>query len=177
PTTGNTGIALAIACAAKGFRLILTMPDTMSLERRRLLKHLGAELILTPAEEGMGGAIREAKRLVAEIDRSYMPGQFSNMENPRIHAETTAEEIWEDTQGAVDIFIAGVGTGGTLSGVASTLKARKPSFQAIAVEPSSLPAIRKHREGHRVDPGTHKIQGIGPGYVPETLQVDLIDEV
>ncbi len=177
PTSGNTGIALAIACAAKGYRLILTMPASMSLEHRRLLKHLGAELILTPAERGMKGAVAEARRLAAEIDRSWIPSQFSNPVNPEVHRQTTAEEIWQDTQGKVDIVVAGVGTGGTLSGVAEVIKVRKPGVQAIAVEPAKLPAIGKRQEGHVVEPGSHKVQGIGAGFVPDNLKLALVDEV
>ena len=177
PTSGNTGISLALVCAAKGYRLILTMPASMSIERRRLLKHLGAELILTPSDKGMKGAVEEARRLAQEIDRSCIPSQFSNPANPEIHRRTTAEEIWEDTGGKVDIIVAGVGTGGTISGVGEALKARKPELKAVAVEPLRLPAIRKRREGHRVEPGNHKIQGIGAGFIPETLNLDVIDEV
>ena len=177
PTSGNTGISLAMVCAARGYRLILTMPANMSIERRRLLKHLGADLILTPSDKGMKGAIEEARRLAAEIDRSCIPSQFSNPANPEIHRRTTAEEIWEDTGGAVDLVIAGVGTGGTLSGVAEVIKERKPEFKAIAVEPARLPAISKRLAGHKVEPGNHKIQGIGPGFIPANLKLELIDEV
>src|SRR5687768_4888197 len=153
PTSGNTGISLAMVCAAKGYRLILTMPASMSIERRRLLKHLGVEVILTPSDKGMKGAVEEAQRLAREIDRSCIPSQFTNPANPEVHRRMTAEEIWEDTQGKVDFIVAGVGTGGTLSGVAEALKAKNPGLLAIAVEPARLPAIRKRREGHRVDPG------------------------
>lgn len=171
PTSGNTGIALAFVCAARGYRLILAMPDTMSLERRRLLKALGAELVLTPGEEGMSGAIREAERLAKSIPDSFMPQQFRNPANPRIHRETTAEEIWRDTEGRVDILVAGVGTGGTITGVAEVIKQRKSNFQAIAVEPAASPVLSGGKAG------PHQIQGIGAGFVPEVLNLALIDEV
>lgn len=171
PTSGNTGIALAFVCAARGYRLILAMPDTMSLERRRMLKALGAELVLTPGEEGMSGAIREAERLAKSIPDSFMPQQFRNPANPRIHRETTAEEIWRDTEGRVDILVAGVGTGGTITGVAEVIKQRKSNFQAIAVEPAASPVLSGGKAG------PHQIQGIGAGFVPEVLNLALIDEV
>ena len=171
PTSGNTGIALAFVCAARGYRLIIAMPDTMSLERRRLLKALGAELVLTPGEEGMSGAIREAERLAKSIPHSFMPQQFRNPANPRVHRETTAEEIWRDTEGRVDILVAGVGTGGTITGVAEVIKQRKPTFQAIAVEPAASPVL----SGGKAAP--HQIQGIGAGFVPEVLNLALIDEI
>jgi cysteine synthase A len=171
PTSGNTGIALAFVCAARGYRLILTMPDTMSRERRRLLKALGAELVLTPGAAGMSGAIREAERLVESIPDSYMPQQFRNPANPRVHRETTAEEIWKDTEGRVDILVAGVGTGGTITGVAEIIKQRKPTFQAIAVEPAASPVLSGGKAG------SHRIQGIGAGFVPEVLNLALIDEI
>jgi cysteine synthase A len=171
PTSGNTGIALAMVAAAKGYRLILTMPETMSLERRAMLKAYGAELELTPGSEGMRGAIRRAEELVASIPDAYMLQQFKNLANPKIHRETTAEEIWADTDGAVDILIAGVGTGGTITGVAEVIKQRKPAFRAIAVEPSSSPVLSGG------NPGPHKIQGIGAGFVPPVLKTDLIDEI
>ena len=177
PTSGNTGISLAMVCAARGYRLILVMPASMSIERRRLLKHLGAELILTPSDKGMKGAVAEAQRLSSEIDRACIPSQFTNPANPDVHRRTTAEEIWEDTGGQVDFVVAGVGTGGTLSGVAEALKARNPALVAIAVEPARLPTIRKKREGHQVDPGNHKIEGIGPGFIPGNLNLSMIDEV
>ena len=171
PTSGNTGIALAFICAAKNYRLCLTMPDTMSQERRSLLKHMGAELVLTPGTEGMGGAIQKAQEILESEKKSWMPNQFANPANPRIHRETTAEEIWRDTEGKVDILVAGVGTGGTLTGVAQVIKNRKPSFKVIAVEPSNSPVISGGQKG------PHKIQGIGAGFIPEVLEIDLIDEV
>jgi cysteine synthase A len=171
PTSGNTGIALAFACAARGYRLILTMPETMSLERRKLLKHLGAEVILTPGSQGMTGAVQRAKEIVAESPGAYMPDQFSNPANPEIHRRTTAEEIWRDTDGKVDIFVAGVGTGGTITGVAEVIKARKPSFQAVAVEPAASPVLSGG------PPGPHLIQGIGAGFVPQVLNREILDEV
>jgi cysteine synthase A len=170
PTSGNTGIALAFACAARGYRLILTMPDSMSLERRKLLKHLGAEVILTPGSQGMTGAMNRAREIAAETPGAYLPDQFSNPANPEIH-RTTAEEIWRDTDGKVDILVAGVGTGGTITGVAEVIKARKPSFQAVAVEPAASPVLSGG------PPGPHLIQGIGAGFIPEVLNREIIDEV
>jgi len=171
PTSGNTGIALAFICAAKNYRLCLTMPDTMSDERRKLLKHLGAELVLTPGAEGMKGAIGKAQEILESEKDSFMPNQFGNPANPRAHRETTAEEIWRDTEGQVDILISGVGTGGTITGVAQVIKPRKPSFKAIAVEPADSPILSGGEKG------PHKIQGIGAGFVPEVLDQSLIDDV
>ena len=171
PTSGNTGIALAFVCAARGYRLILTMPDTMSLERRQLLSIFGAELILTPGSEGMPGAIRKAEQLAAENSNYFLPQQFKNPVNPEIHRLTTAEEIWRDTEGKVDILLSGVGTGGTLTGVAEVIKKRKPEFKALAVEPVDSPVLSGGKSG------AHKIQGIGAGFIPDVLRTDLIDEI
>ena len=171
PTSGNTGIALAFVCAAKGYRLILTMPESMSLERRKMLLILGAKTELTPASAGMKGAIARAEALLKEIPDSFMPQQFDNLANPAIHRRTTAEEIWNDTAGRVDVLISGVGTGGTLTGVAEVIKPRKPSFRAVAVEPEDSPVLSGGV------PGPHKIQGIGAGFIPSILKTDLIDEV
>lgn len=171
PTSGNTGIALAFVCAQRGYRLVLLMPETMSVERRKLLAALGAEVVLTPGSEGMPGAIRRAEELVAADSRHLMLQQFANAANPEIHRTTTAEEIWRDTEGQVDILVAGVGTGGTITGVASALKPRKPSFQAIAVEPVDSPVLSGGK------PGSHKIQGIGAGFVPPILRTELLDEI
>ena len=171
PTSGNTGIALAFVCAARGYRLVLTMPETMSVERRQLLQVFGAELVLTPGSEGMTGAIRKAEEIVAGTPGAFMPQQFRNPANPMIHRETTAEEIWRDTDGQVDILVCGVGTGGTVTGVAEVIKKRKPQFKAIAVEPADSPVLSGGR------PGPHKIQGIGAGFIPEVLKLDLVDEI
>jgi cysteine synthase A len=171
PTSGNTGIALAFICAAKGYPLVLTMPDTMSAERIHLLKMFGAEVILTPGNEGMTGAVKTAEEMASKDSRYFIPQQFKNPSNPEIHRKTTALEIWEDTDGHVDVFVAGVGTGGTITGISDVIKKRKPEFKAIAVEPENSPVLSGGR------PGPHKIQGIGAGFVPEVLRMDLVDEV
>jgi len=171
PTSGNTGIALAFVCAARGYRLVLTMPSTMSLERRQLLSVFGAELMLTPGAEGMPGAIRKAEQLVAENPNHFMPQQFKNPANPEIHRLTTAEEIWRDTDGKVDILVAGVGTGGTITGVTEVIRKRKPAFKAIAVEPVDSPVLSGGKAG------PHKIQGVGAGFIPDVLRTDLVDEI
>lgn len=170
-TSGNTGIALAFVCAAKGYRLILTMPETMSVERRNLLQAYGAELVLTPGTDGMPGAIAEADRLAKQFPKTFIPSQFKNPANPEIHRKTTAEEIWRDTDGQIDLFVGGVGTGGTITGVAEVLKARRPSLHIVAVEPEDSPVLSGGR------PGPHRIQGIGAGFIPEILNSDAIDEV
>jgi len=171
PTSGNTGIALAFICAAKGYRLVLTMPDTMSAERIHLLKMFGAEVVLTDGDEGMTGAVKRAEEMASKDPRYFIPQQFKNPANPEIHRKTTALEIWEDTDGRVDVLVAGVGTGGTITGISDVIKKRKPEFRAIAVEPESSPVLSGGR------PGPHKIQGIGAGFVPEVLRMDLVDEV
>lgn len=171
PTSGNTGIALAFVCAEKGYRVCLTMPETMSMERRKLLKHLGAELVLTPGSEGMKGAIKKAEQICAASGNAFMPNQFKNPANPAIHRETTAEEIWRDSGGEVDMVVSGVGTGGTITGISQVIKRRKPSFMAIAVEPIDSPVLSGG------SPGPHKIQGIGAGFVPEILDMSVIDEI
>jgi cysteine synthase A len=177
PTSGNTGIALAFTCAARGYKLIVTMPETMSLERRRLLKAFGAEVVLTPGDKGMNGAISKAEELLKSIPNSFMPQQFKNPANPEIHRRTTAEEIWNDTAGKVDILISGVGTGGTVTGVSEVIKPRKPSFKAIAVEPTNSPVITQQRQGQEQKPGKHKIQGLGAGFIPAVLNLEILDEV
>jgi cysteine synthase A len=171
PTSGNTGIALAFICAAKNYRLCLTMPETMSVERRKLLTHLGAELVLTPGPQGMQGAIDKAREICASEKKAYMPDQFANPANPRVHRETTAEEIWQDTEGKADILVAGVGTGGTITGISQVIKARKPAFRTVAVEPADSPVLSGGKKG------PHKIQGIGAGFVPEVLDRSIIDEI
>ena len=171
PTSGNTGIALAFVCAVRSYRLVLTMPDTMSQERQKLLRHLGAELVLTPGAKGMKGAIQTARDILDNTPGAYMPDQFSNPANPEIHRRTTAEEIWQDTKGAVDFLVAGVGTGGTITGVSEVIKDRKPSFKAVAVEPYDSPVLSGGQ------PGAHKIQGIGAGFVPDVLNTRIIDEI
>jgi len=177
PTSGNTGIGLAFVCAARGYRLTVTMPESMSLERRQMLKALGAELILTPAAEGMPGAVRKAEQLIARNPNYYMPQQFKNPANPEIHRKTTAEEIWRDTAGAVDIVVSGVGTGGTITGVGEVLKSRKGQVRMIAVEPASSPVITQCRAGESLKPGKHTIQGIGAGFIPDVLNLEVIDKV
>ena len=171
PTSGNTGIALAFICAAKGYRLCLTMPESMSVERRKLLTHLGAELVLTPGPQGMQGAIDKAREILAAAKTAYMPDQFANPANPRAHRETTAEEIWRDTEGKADILVSGVGTGGTITGISQVIKTRKPSFRSVAVEPADSPVLSGGKKG------PHKIQGIGAGFVPEVLDRSVIDEI
>jgi cysteine synthase A len=177
PTSGNTGIALAFIAATKGYKLTLTMPESMSVERRTLLALLGANLVLTPAHEGMKGAIRKAEELLASTPGAWMPQQFANPANPEVHRRTTAEEIWQDTDGAVDIFVAAVGTGGTLTGVGEVLKSRRPGFQAVAVEPAESPVISQTLAGEPVVPAPHKIQGTGAGFVPPNLNLDVVDSV
>ncbi len=177
PTSGNTGIALAFVAAAKGYKLILTMPETMSLERRTLLAMLGADLVLTPGPAGMKGAIAKAEEIINETPNSWMPQQFNNPANPIIHRKTTAEELWNDTDGAIDILVAAVGTGGTITGVSEVIKPRKPSFKAIAVEPADSPVISQTLAGEPLKPGPHKIQGTGAGFVPNNLHLNVVDEV
>ena len=177
PTSGNTGIALAFVAASKGYKLILTMPETMSLERRTLLAMLGAQLVLTPGAEGMKGAIAKAEEILQNTPNGWMPQQFKNPANPDIHAKTTAEEVWDDTDGKVDVFVSAVGTGGTCTGVGEVLKKRKPGVKIVAVEPKDSPVISQTRAGEPVKPGPHKIQGTGAGFVPENLHLDVVDEV
>jgi cysteine synthase A len=177
PTSGNTGIGLAFTAAARGYKLVVTMPESMSLERRRLLKAFGAEVVLTPKELGMKGAISKAREMLAEHPDWFMPQQFDNPANPEVHRQTTAEEIWNDTQGKVDILVSGVGTGGTITGVSEVIKKRKPSFKAIAVEPVSSPVITQTMQKQELKPGPHKIQGIGAGFVPRVLNLSIVDEV
>jgi cysteine synthase len=177
PTSGNTGIALAFVAAARGYRLMLTMPESMSIERRKVLKALGAELVLTPAAEGMPGAIRKANEIARAQENAFMPQQFENPANPEIHRRTTAEEIWNATDGKVDILVAGVGTGGTITGVSEVIRSRKPGFEAVAVEPADSPVISQKRAGKDLKPGPHKIQGIGAGFIPANLNLEVVDDV
>jgi cysteine synthase A len=177
PTSGNTGIGLAYVCAARGYKLAVTMPESMTIERRRLLKALGAEVILTPAAEGMPGAVRRAEAVIAENPGKYfMPQQFKNPANPEAHRKTTAEEIWRDTDGQIDIFVSGVGTGGTITGVGEVIKSRKPSMKAIAVEPTNSPVITQRMNGQELKPGKHGIQGLGAGFIPDVLNMKVVDE-
>jgi cysteine synthase A len=177
PTSGNTGIALALVCAARGYRCVLTMPESMSIERRKVMKALGAEVVLTPAVDGMRGAIVKADEVLAGTPGAFMPQQFENPANPQVHRETTAEEIWRDTDGDVDVVVSGVGTGGTITGVADVLKPRRKGFQAVAVEPVQSPVLTQTRAGEPLQPGLHRIQGIGAGFVPRVLNMCLIDEI
>ena len=177
PTSGNTGIALAFVCAARGYHCLLTMPESMSEERRKVLRALGAELVLTPADQGMPGAIRQAEEIIASTKNAFMPQQFNNPANPETHRRTTAEEIWADTDGKVDIVVSGVGTGVTITGVAEVIKQRREGFKAVAVEPAQSPVLTQTRKGEELKPGPHKIQGIGAGFVPEVLNLDVVDEI
>ncbi len=177
PTSGNTGIGLAYVCASRGYKLVVTMPETMSIERRKLLKALGAELVLTPGAQGMPGAVRKAEELASQNSNYYMPQQFKNPANPEAHRKTTAEEIWRDTEGAVDIVVSGVGTGGTITGVGEVLKSRKGSVRMVAVEPAASPVISQHLAGKPLQPGKHGIQGIGAGFIPDVLNLAVVDEV
>ncbi len=177
PTSGNTGIALAFVCAVRGYPCVLTMPESMSIERRKVLRAMGARLVLTPAENGMPGAISRAEELLAETPGAFMPQQFNNPANPEVHRRTTAEEIWNDTGGEIDVLVAGVGTGGTITGCGEALKQRKASVRVVAVEPTGSPVISQHRAGQELKPGPHKIQGIGAGFLPKVLNVDIIDDV
>lgn len=177
PTSGNTGIALAFVCAARGYKLILTMPESMSIERRAILKAHGASLVLTPAADGMKGAIAAAEKLVKETPNSFMPQQFENPANPEIHRKTTAQEIWSDTDGKADILVSGIGTGGTITGVGEVMKSKKPSFKCYAVEPENSPVITQKRQGKPLQPGKHMVQGIGAGFIPKILNLEVIDDV
>jgi len=177
PTSGNTGIALAFVCAARGYKLILTMPESMSIERRAILKAHGASLILTPAADGMKGAIAAAEKLVKETPNSFMPQQFENPANPEIHRKTTAQEIWSDTDGKADILVSGIGTGGTITGVGEVMKSKKPSFKCYAIEPENSPVITQKRQGKPLLPGKHMVQGIGAGFIPKILNLEVIDDV
>jgi cysteine synthase A len=177
PTSGNTGIGLAYVCAARGYKLRVTMPESMSLERRRMLKALGAELVLTPAAEGMPGAVRHAEEIAASGSHFFMPQQFKNPANPEVHRRTTAPEIWDDTEGQVDIVVCGVGTGGTITGIGEALKSKKPGVQMVAVEPTNSPVISQKLAGEPIKPGRHTIQGIGAGFIPDILNLDIIDDV
>ena len=177
PTSGNTGIGLAFTCAARDYKLIVPIPETISLELKPLLKALGTEIVLTTGEKGMSGAVSKAEELIANTPNSFMPQQFMNPNNPDTHRKTTAEEIWRDTDGKIDILVSGVGTGGTITGISEVLKARKPSFKAIAVEPTSSPVITQRMKGEDIKPGRHKIQGIGAGFIPGVLNLSIIDEV
>ena len=177
PTSGNTGIALAFVCAARGYKLTLTMPESMSIERRAILKAHGATLVLTPAADGMKGAIAAAEKLVKETPNSFMPQQFENPANPEIHRQTTAQEIWNDTDGKADILVSGIGTGGTITGVGEVIKAKKPSFKCYAVEPENSPVLTQRRQGKPLQPGKHMVQGIGAGFIPKILNLEIIDDV